>query len=45
MINNFAVIIGCMKCGTTSLFYYLSQHPQIAACNPKEPNFFADDLN
>lgn len=40
MIDNFALIIGAMKCGTTSLFSYLSQHPQIAPCKVKEPNFF-----
>lgn len=45
MINNFALIIGSMKCGTTSLFRYLSEHPQISPCKQKEPNFFASDLN
>lgn len=44
-ISNFALIIGAMKCGTTSLFDYLSQHPQISPCKIKEPNFFADDIN
>jgi hypothetical protein len=42
-IDNFGLIIGSMKSGTTSLFEYLSQHPQIAACAYKEPNFFAFD--
>lgn len=32
-----------MKCGTTSLFAYLAQHPQISACEVKEPNFFTHD--
>ncbi len=41
--NNFALIIGAMKAGTTSLFYYLSEHPQIAACREKEPYFFAKE--
>ncbi|PSO62529.1 MAG: hypothetical protein BRC39_05950 [Cyanobacteria bacterium QH_7_48_89] len=41
--NNFALVIGAMKCGTTSLFYYLSEHPQIAECREKESNFFVDD--
>jgi len=45
MIDNFALIIGAMRCGTTSLFYYLAQHPQISACTMKEPNFFASDDN
>ena len=42
-LNNFALIIGAMKCGTTSLFYYLSEHPQIAACKHKELNYFVDE--
>lgn len=41
--NNFAIIIGAMKCGTTSLWYYLSEHPQIAASKEKEVNFFVDE--
>ncbi|NER51570.1 MAG: hypothetical protein F6J92_33995, partial [Symploca sp. SIO1A3] len=45
MKNNFAVIIGAMKCGTTSLFYYLSEHPQITAAKDKEPHFFSYDSN
>lgn len=44
-IDNFALIIGAMKAGTTSLFKYLSQHPEICACQQKEPNFFASDTN
>ncbi len=35
------LIIGAQKCGTTSLAYYLSQHPSIFMCWPKEPRFFA----
>ena len=34
-----------MKCGTTSLFSYLAQHPQIAPCSEKEPNFFSKNVN
>lgn len=34
-------IIGAAKAGTTSLYYYLDQHPQIAMCKRKEPNFFS----
>lgn len=44
-MENFVLIIGSMKCGTTSLFDYLSQHPQICHCSIKEPNFFASDEN
>ncbi|HNJ43544.1 MAG TPA: sulfotransferase, partial [Acidobacteriota bacterium] len=34
------VIIGAMKCGTTSLHGYLSLHPQIFMSEQKELNFF-----
>jgi hypothetical protein len=34
-------IIGAMKCGTTTLFNTLSQHPSICACDIKEPEFFS----
>jgi hypothetical protein len=44
MINKFVLIIGAMKCGTTSLFRYLAEHPQICPCEPaKEPHFFSND--
>jgi len=45
MINNFALIIGAMKCGTTSLFNCLVQHPEIAGCKYKEPHFFSKAEN
>ena len=45
MIEKFAVIIGAMKSGTTSLFRYLEQHPAIAPCSQKEPHFFGKDEN
>jgi hypothetical protein len=45
VIDNFALIIGAMKCGTTSLFSYLAQHPQISGCSKKEAFFFSDDRN
>ena len=34
------VVIGAMKCGTTSLHAYLDLHPQVAMSRPKELNFF-----
>ena len=34
-----------MKCGTTSLHYYLSLHPEIAMSREKELNFFIADRN
>lgn len=40
-LESLALIIGAMKCGTTTLFEYLRAHPEIAACAKKEPNFFA----
>jgi len=40
-IDNFALIVGAMKCGTTSLFFYLSEHPEIAPCSKKETFFFS----
>ena len=45
MINNFALIIGAMKCGTTSIFNCLVQHPEIAGCRYKEPHFFSKTKN
>jgi hypothetical protein len=37
--------IGSAKCGTTSLFYYLRQHPDIYLPLEKELNFFNNDNN
>lgn len=36
------VIIGAMKCGTTSLHYYLGLHPEISMSKQKELNFFIE---
>jgi hypothetical protein len=41
MITAFALIIGSMKSGTTSLFRYLAEHPELSPSTPKEPNFFS----
>ena len=35
------LIIGAGKSGTTSLYYYLKQHPQVYMSPVKEPKFFA----
>lgn len=35
------LIIGAMKSGTTSLYHYLNQHPEIYLSPQKEPHFFA----
>ncbi|MFM7735916.1 MAG: sulfotransferase family protein [Alphaproteobacteria bacterium] len=34
------VVVGAMKCGTSSLHYYLDLHPEIAMSSPKELDFF-----
>ncbi|MEM8672553.1 MAG: tetratricopeptide repeat protein [Cyanobacteria bacterium P01_G01_bin.67] len=39
------LLIGATKCGTTSLFNYLSHHPQILAPHKKEINFFNFNYN
>jgi len=38
------IIAGCPKCGTSSMWYYLKQHPQIFMAADKEPHFYAKDL-
>ena len=35
------IIIGSGKCGTTSLYHYLNQHPDIFMSPMKETNFFS----
>lgn len=39
------IIIGGLKCGTTSLHHYLNLHPEIEMSRPKELNFFVAELN
>jgi hypothetical protein len=34
-------VVGVPKAGTTSLYHYLSQHPQIYMSPIKEPTYFA----
>ncbi|MCK5439216.1 MAG: sulfotransferase [Gemmatimonadetes bacterium] len=34
------IVIGAMKCGTTSLHWYLDLHPQVVMSRPKELDFF-----
>lgn len=36
-------IIGAQKCGTTALYHFLNQHPDVFMSPVKEPNFFAFD--
>lgn len=40
MLPNF-LIVGAAKCGTTSLFHYLNQHPQVFIPEKKECFFFS----
>ena len=37
------LIVGGAKCGSTSLYQYLSQHPQVFMPVNKEPNYFVRD--
>jgi Sulfotransferase domain len=34
------MILGAGKAGTTSLYYYFSQHPDVCMSSPKDPPFF-----
>jgi hypothetical protein len=36
------LIVGAAKCGTTSLYYYLKQHPDVFMSEIKEPRFLSD---
>ncbi len=42
MLPNF-IIVGAPKAGTTSLYHYLSEHPQVFMSEPKEVNFFSKE--
>jgi len=37
-------IVGAPKAGTTSLYSYLDQHPEVYMSAIKEPHFFADEI-
>lgn len=39
------LIIGAMKCGTSTLQAQLARQPGVFMTTPKEPNFFSDDTN
>jgi hypothetical protein len=39
------IVIGSMKCGTTSLHHYLDLHPEIRMSRPKELKFFVEEVN
>jgi Sulfotransferase family len=38
------IIIGAAKAGTSSIFQYMGQHPEIFTSTPKEPSFFLFDF-
>jgi hypothetical protein len=40
MLPNF-LIIGAPRCGTSSIYKYLAEHPQVFMAWPKEPRFFS----
>lgn len=37
-------LVGAPKAGTTSLYHYLDQHPEIYMSSIKEPNFFSAEI-
>ena len=37
-------LVGAPRCGTTSMYSYLSAHPEIFMSKKKEPHFFGQDL-
>ena len=39
------VVIGAMKAGTTSLYAYMAEHPEVAMPGHKELDFFVEELN
>lgn len=39
------MVVGAMKCGTTTLCHYLNLHKDIGMSNPKEPCFFSHHEN
>lgn len=39
------IIVGGLKCGTTSIHHYLGLHPEIQMSKPKELNFFVAEMN
>jgi len=39
------IVIGAMKCGTTSLYYALDAHPEVEMSDRKETDFFIQENN
>ena len=44
-IDAYLMIIGAMKSGTSTLYWYLKQHPSICRCIVKEPEFFTEETH
>lgn len=44
MIYPNTFIVGQPKSGTSALFAFLREHPEVCACNTKEPQYFCNDL-
>jgi hypothetical protein len=44
VLPNF-IVIGAMKAGTASLYEYLRHHPQVFMSEPKELDYFVEELN
>lgn len=44
MVRPNLFIVGAPKSGTTSLCHYLEQHPDVIFSDPKEPNYFCQDI-
>ncbi|MFW6124197.1 MAG: sulfotransferase domain-containing protein [Acidobacteriota bacterium] len=38
-------LVGSGKCGTTTIYDYLNQHPDVIMCSPKEPAYFCKDFH
>ena len=38
-------VVGAVKAGTTSLYYYFKQHPEIYMSPIKEPHYFSKDID
>ena len=44
-VSNNVFILGAAKCATSSLYFYLNQHPDIYMSEPKEPLFFEKEYH
>jgi len=42
-LDGYVIVIGAMKCGTSTLFEYLSLHGEIVGSKVKEPEYFSEN--